>query len=1145
MESSNTIYTLSRLGDEAASDMDRILSVLNLSSLNKENFVKLLDGTISSHDNKHVAEIFDRLVQMCLEAELIASSTTTTLSNKVESCDEEYARKTRSTALQLRELDGNALRCLYTFHPSYTKCSHPMDTALEVTNWFKDHFKANEEKEKDAESDIDELMLSYHSMTISHHSNTYELEVLENKSKDGKGNDQDSQLLASSLHPHSIPLDIGGAKKSIEDINTSTRTGALFNSNLRDRIFAPFHTKSFDFVLALEKAVMNHEAVNHHVLRSLSMGSWGGLSETTSHLANFLGAYQCFTSKFCSYLSQSIVLVGQVDPSGSYLEILKENSKEEQGHYDNDALEMIKNLGLDVEHIDGVAHRDLYKTCVENIRKAGGCRPNQLPISEAECHYIAEPLLASFDNACNADKGANAATAMAAMYFGSELVAPTIYSKLSKFVLSEIKNGGGPGDDECTVTKQDLAFFLLHMEIDVEHADKMREIIVGIAEDENTRIKMAHVADNILKARVEFYNRFIETSFPPTGHSGEDSAKLYNKQSQNWVRKGATCLSDFTGRPVVFEMCSAHVSGSYILDVGCGEGYGARELIKMGAKRVVGFDVSNEMVERAKTNPERSSHEIYQTCDAENIMETLHMMPASLGIVPGRMLDRGCFDLAVAIFLFNYTSISKMKSICQQIFNALKPGGHFIFSVPHPFMLNAHSGDESVLSTFTFAKGDVKPDSYFSLRDRKFAGVIRTIDGRDLNVKMLFKSISDYTETLNSVGFNVDKMHEACVLPQHVAAHPKFFASVKDSPLHLVFDVAKPTEYAAIGRIPKAIKWSLFERANAERILSITMPTSVSEELLKVAIEAFDKGGLTEKTFTPTNKYAARLTNVAAFAGMIRNRLVDQTGVVHLTGMDYDMIKANTDSEGANGRAKLAYYIFSSFIGKVDGSARGRLFDVVDKGLDIKDDNVLFSVSNAEAPWHTDGASADKAYDGMGLLCLNPATDGGKLHFSNVPSALASLKKNLPKFILNELFRPLPRDILENGSGDGVGDSLRFTRRADLFKLRVRHNSFPIFEEGISTNKHEDELILFRYMRQWIESGHKNGDVSLSPLLELAMDSLDSALDDEKVGSVDMKAGDMLYCNNMSFAHARSAFINDNKNTRHNVRVWIKLQGYE
>ena len=83
------------------------------------------------------------------------------------------------------------------------------------------------------------------------------------------------------------------------------------------------------------------------------------------------------------------------------------------------------------------------------------------------------------------------------------------------------------------------------------------------------------------------------------------------------------------------------------------------------------------------------------------------------------------------------------------------------------------------------------------------------------------------------------------------------------------------------------------------------------------------------------------------------------------------------------------------------------------------------------------------------------------------------------------------------------------------------------------------------FSRFWIESGHKNGDVSLSPLLELAMDSLDSALDDEKVGSVDMKAGDMLYCNNMSFAHARSAFINDNKNTRHNVRVWIKLQGYE
>jgi hypothetical protein len=54
---------------------------------------------------------------------------------------------------------------------------------------------------------------------------------------------------------------------------------------------------------------------------------------------------------------------------------------------------------------------------------------------------------------------------------------------------------------------------------------------------------------------------------------------------------------------------------------------------------------------------------------------------------------------------------------------------------------------------------------------------------------MHFKTVSDYLDTIAKVGFDLAKMHEARVLPEHVSAHPDIFASVKDSPLHFVFDV--------------------------------------------------------------------------------------------------------------------------------------------------------------------------------------------------------------------------------------------------------------------------------------------------------------------------------------------------------------------
>ena len=103
-------------------------------------------------------------------------------------------------------------------------------------------------------------------------------------------------------------------------------------------------------------------------------------------------------------------------------------------------------------------------------------------------------------------------------------------------------------------------------------------------------------------------------------------------------------------------MCAPYVKDGNVLDVGCGEGYGARKLVEMGARKLVGMDVSQEMIARAQQNPNSNSYvESYIVGDATQLVDTIRSKPAELGIMPGLMKKDGCFDLAVAIFLFNYT----------------------------------------------------------------------------------------------------------------------------------------------------------------------------------------------------------------------------------------------------------------------------------------------------------------------------------------------------------------------------------------------------------------------------------------------------------------------------------------------------------
>ena len=111
------------------------------------------------------------------------------------------------------------------------------------------------------------------------------------------------------------------------------------------------------------------------------------------------------------------------------------------------------------------------------------------------------------------------------------------------------------------------------------------------------------------------------------------------------------------------------IEGKEILDLACGDGYFARHFKKRLAKRVVGADISIEMIDRAKKQENLGSPEILY-----------HVVDVS------RMKPLGKFDYVFAGFLLHYSkSASELEAMAKAIFDQLKIDGKFVAFNENPY----------------------------------------------------------------------------------------------------------------------------------------------------------------------------------------------------------------------------------------------------------------------------------------------------------------------------------------------------------------------------------------------------------------------------------------------------------------------------
>lgn len=184
-----------------------------------------------------------------------------------------------------------------------------------------------------------------------------------------------------------------------------------------------------------------------------------------------------------------------------------------------------------------------------------------------------------------------------------------------------------------------------------------------------------------------------------------------------------------------------------VVDLACGEGFYTRRLRRHGAGRVVGVDLSHEMIALARAEEEAHPSGIeYLVHDAK-----------SLSLAPE-------FDLAVAAYLLNYArDRDDLGAMCRGIAGCLKPGGRFVTANSNPALDVGNAPSYRDYGFATTVNGPIVEG----------APITWTffLDDGPLYVENYHLDVAAHEHALRAAGFGQIRWHQPRVSPKGQALH--------------------------------------------------------------------------------------------------------------------------------------------------------------------------------------------------------------------------------------------------------------------------------------------------------------------------------------------------------------------------------------
>lgn len=196
--------------------------------------------------------------------------------------------------------------------------------------------------------------------------------------------------------------------------------------------------------------------------------------------------------------------------------------------------------------------------------------------------------------------------------------------------------------------------------------------------------------------------------------------------------------------------------GLRVVDLGCGYGWFCRWARESGAGEVLGIDVSERMLARARAMTSDDAI-TYARADIEELD-----------------LPEASFDLAYSSLVFHY--VVKLRGLFAAIRRALLPGGQLVFSIEHPiFMAPRRPG------WIVDSEGRVS----WPVDDYLVEG-LRTTNWLVEGVVKQHRTMGTTLNTLIDVGFTIAHVEEWGPTDEQIAEVPELAAERERPPYLLV-----------------------------------------------------------------------------------------------------------------------------------------------------------------------------------------------------------------------------------------------------------------------------------------------------------------------------------------------------------------------
>lgn len=137
------------------------------------------------------------------------------------------------------------------------------------------------------------------------------------------------------------------------------------------------------------------------------------------------------------------------------------------------------------------------------------------------------------------------------------------------------------------------------------------------------------------------------------------------------LRDGDCNANDLIEQPAMRKLLP-DLSGKSVLDLGCGYGHNCIDFVNLGAKSVIGVDISEKMLSVAKS---------------ESANEKIRYINMSMTDI-GKLNEK--FDFIYSSLAFHY--VRDFGAFAKEMYSVLNNGGQLLFSQEHPIITSTVDG---------------------------------------------------------------------------------------------------------------------------------------------------------------------------------------------------------------------------------------------------------------------------------------------------------------------------------------------------------------------------------------------------------------------------------------------------------------------